>query len=161
MSSFTVQVSATKPAIVLLRNHITFIPGSLFMLGFHAPALFPTYQDTSIPFAFLFLLTEGITSTFLLLSTAKRTAPLSGRHWGPSTHSSRPGQMHSSHSTHRASVLKLLTQTWRCSSPLQKAAYCLHITYGHPPIYCKSSLDEIPDTVGCYINSCYPLLSQE
>ena len=32
-------------------------------------------------------------------------------------------------------------QSLGCSRPLYKMAWCLHLTYAHPPVYFKSSLD--------------------
>ena len=37
----------------------------------------------------------------------------------------------------------------RCSGPLYKMAWYLHITYAHPPIYLKSSLDYLQYLVQC------------
>ena len=41
------------------------------------------------------------------------------------------------------------TKISRCSSPLCKMAQCLCITYAHPPIYFKSSLDYLEYLMPC------------
>ena len=36
-----------------------------------------------------------------------------------------------------------ITRLHECSNPLYKMVYYLHVTYAHPPVYLKSSLDYI------------------
>ena len=46
------------------------------------------------------------------------------------------------------------------SSPLHKTAKNLHMTYTHPPIYFKSSLDYLKIPNKCFVNSCQQVAIQ-